>query len=218
MNERQNGAPRPGGTPDRDPEQTQPQPQAGTGQTRAEERIAALDSSGASLSTQLDEARDQLAAATAAAEKAEAGWQRSQADFANYKRRTEQERAERARDAGDSLLLKVIALADDFDLAVAHVPPEAQGSPWVEGIVAIDRKIRSLLESEGIKPMQAEGQQFDPNEHQAISYEETSDLPDGTVLQVLQQGYIIRDRILRPALVAVARNDRSTSHNDPTND
>lgn len=213
MTARQNGAPQPGATPDPDDEQPQ-QPTAA--RTRAEERIAALDTSGASLSAQLDESRDQLTTATEATARAEAGWQRSQADFANYKRRTEQERTERAGLASDSLLLKVVALADDFDLAVEHVPPEAQASPWVEGISAIDRKLRALLESEGVKPMQAEGKIFDPNEHQAISYEETAAVPDGTVLKVLQQGYLIRDRILRPALVAVARNDESASHFDDT--
>ena len=216
MNERQNGAPQPGATPDMEPEEAQ---QPAAGRTRAEERIAALDGSGASLSAQVDELRDQLAMATEAAEKAESGWQRSQADFANYKRRTEQERADRAGLASDALLLKVIAVADDFDLAIEHVPTEAQGSPWVEGIAAIDRKLRALLDSEGVKPMEAEGQPFDPNQHQAISYEETAEAPDGTVLKVLQQGYTIRDRVLRPALVAVARNDDpSTSTNDPTND
>ena len=218
MNDRTNGAPDQARRPDDPPTKGEPAP-ATRGRTRAEERIAALDTDGAaSLAARIDELEDELAGARAAADEAKAGWQRSQADFANYKRRTEQERAEQAGRAGDALLLKVVAIADDFDLAIEHVPAEAGESPWVEGIVAIDRKLRSLLESEGVTPIASEGQPFDPHEHQAISYEEAADVPDGTVLKVLQNGYHIRDRILRPALVAVARNDGSAPTPPDTND
>ena len=109
--------------------------------------------------------------------------------------------------AGDRLLVRVLDLADDFDLAVEHVPEETRDSPWVEGISAIDRKLRALLEAEGIVAMEGEGEPFDPHTQQAISYEDTADAPDGTVTKVIQRGYTIRDRVLRPALVAVARND-----------
>jgi molecular chaperone GrpE len=107
------------------------------------------------------------------------------------------------------LLLKVLAVADDFDLAVEHVPAEAQGSPWVAGITAIDRKLRALLESEGVTAMDTVGQPFDPREHEAIASEDTTEVPDGTIVRELQRGYRIRDRVLRPALVAVARNDQT---------
>jgi molecular chaperone GrpE len=100
-------------------------------------------------------------------------------------------------------------VADDLDMAIEHVPTEAQGSPWVAGITAIDRKLRAVLESEGVTAMQTEGQPFDPREHEAVSYEDATDVPDGTVLRELQRGYRIRDRVLRPALVAVARNDQT---------
>jgi molecular chaperone GrpE len=116
--------------------------------------------------------------------------------------------------ASDRLLVRVVGLADDFDLAVEHVPEEAMGTPWVEGISAIDRKLRALLEAEGIEAMEGEGQPFDPQSQQAISYEDTADVPDGTVIKVLQRGYSIRDRVLRPALVAVARNDDDTTSQD----
>ena len=103
----------------------------------------------------------------------------------------------------------MLAVADDFDLAIDHVPAEAQGSPWVEGIAAIDRKLRALLESEGVTAMQTVGEPFDPREHEAVSHEDSTDVPDGTVLRELQRGYRVRDRVLRPALVAVARNDQT---------
>ena len=145
------------------------------------------------------------------AAEAEAGWQRARADFANLKRRVEEERSELANSASDRLLSRVLGLADDFDLAIEHVPDDVRDSAWVEGISAIDRKLRALLEAEGVRPMGSAGEPFDPHTQQAISYEDTADLPDGTVIKVLQRGYTIRDRVLRPALVAVARNEDSTT-------
>jgi molecular chaperone GrpE len=177
------------------------------GGTRAEERIAALDTEGAAVSAQVEELASRLEAAELRAEEAEAGWQRARADYQNLKRRSEEQRAESAGIAGDRLLIRVLDLADDFDLAVEHVPEEARETPWVEGITAIDRKLRALLEAEGIEAMAGEGEPFDPQTQQAISYEDTDDLPDGTVIKVLQRGFTIRGRVLRPALVAVARND-----------
>jgi molecular chaperone GrpE len=214
MNDKTNGAPGANGNPEQ-----ADQAKAGAakrGGTRAEERIAALDTSGASLSEQLTQLTVELEAAEQRAAEAEAGWQRARADFANLKRRTEEERAESASIAADRLLIRVLDLADDFDLAVEHVPDEAKDSPWVEGIAAIDRKLRTLLEAEGISAMEGEGEPFDPHTQQAISYEDTADVPDGTVTKVIQRGYTIRDRVLRPALVAVARNDSAID--DTTND
>jgi molecular chaperone GrpE len=197
-----------------DPAQArQPMP----GRTRAEERIAALDTSGATLASRVEDLETALAEAERRVEEAQAGWQRERADFTNYKRRSEQEAAERAGRAADDLLLKVVAVADDFDLAIDHVPAEARGSAWVEGISAIDRKLRLLLESAGVTALRTVGQPFDPREQQAVSYEEAMEVPDGTVLRELQRGYRVGERILRPALVAVARNDdmQTTSASTP---
>ena len=204
MNDRTNGAETPqteGG------EEAAEEAEAQTGRTRAEERIAALDERGGSMTEELEQLAGELQIAEQRAVEAEAGWQRARADFANLKRRTQEERAEFATVASDRLLVRVLDLADDFDLAVAHVPDDVQGTPWVDGISAIDRKLRALLEAEGITSLDAEGQPFDPQTQQAISYEDTADVPDGTVIKVLQRGYTVGDRILRPALVAVARND-----------
>ena len=209
MNDRSNGAPRNGH--DSEPE---PVTQATPAGTRAQERIAALDTKGASLAARLEELEAQLGEARGRAEDAEAGWQRARADFSNLKRRVEEERTERADAASDRLLSRVLELADDFDLAIEHVPDDVRGTPWVEGIDAIDRKLRALLDAEGVKPMGSEGEPFDPHTQQAISYEDSTDVPDGTVLRVLQRGYTIRDRVLRPALVAVARNDDTPITND----
>jgi molecular chaperone GrpE len=212
MNDKTKGAPGANGNPEQADQAKDSA--AKRGGTRAEERIAALDTSGASLREQVAQLTAELEAAEQRAGEAEAGWQRARADFANLKRRTEEERAESANIAADRLLIRVLDLADDFDLAVEHVPEDAKGSPWVEGIAAIDRKLRLLLEAEGITAMGGEGEAFDPHTQQAISYEDTLDVPDGTVTKVIQRGYTIRDRVLRPALVAVARNDDATNDQD----
>jgi molecular chaperone GrpE len=214
MNDKTNGAPGANGNPEQADQATTSA--AKRGGTRAEERIAALDTSTSSLREQVAQLSAELEAAEQRAAEAEAGWQRARADFANLKRRTEEERAESATIAADRLLIRVLDLADDLDLAVEHVPAEAKDSPWVEGIAAIDRKLRTLLEAEGISAMEGEGEPFDPHTQQAISYEDTVDVPDGTVTKVIQRGYTIRDRVLRPALVAVARNDDATG--DESND
>jgi molecular chaperone GrpE len=179
--------------------------------TRADERIASLDASAAGLAGQVEELRGQLELAQQEAADNKAAWQRAAADFANYRRRTEEDRLRDLGLANEMLIRKVLALADDFDLAVDHVPAEHAASPWVEGIVQIDRKLRTLLESEGVTPIEALGKPFDPHEHDAVSHEETTDAPDGTVLRELQRGYYLRDRVLRPALVAVANNPTTTA-------
>lgn len=180
--------------------------------TRAEERIESLDTSPAALAAELEELRGRAAAAEQEAAENKAGWQRSAADFANYRRRTDQQREEELGLANEVLLLKLLMIADDFDRAIAHVPPEQRDSAWVEGITAIDRKLRALLESEGVTQSEAAtGRLFDPREHEAISYEETSEVPEGTVFRELARGYRIRDRILRPSLVSVGKGGTPTT-------
>src|SRR5262245_14245721 len=127
-------------------------PAASVHRTRAEERIASLDTSGAGNAGVVEELRTQLELAQQEAADNKAAWQRTAADFANYKRRTDEDRMRDLGLANEVLIRKVVALADDFDLAVDHVPTEHASSPWVGGIAQIDRKLRSLLESEGVTP------------------------------------------------------------------
>jgi molecular chaperone GrpE len=185
--------------------------------TRAEERIAELDASPQALSAEVDTLRQQLEAAQQEAAENKQGWQRAAADFANYRRRTDQERDAMIGIANEVLLAKVLAVADDFDRAVAAVPEELQGHGWVDGVAAIDRKLRLVLDSEGITPIEALGKQFDPHEHEAVAQEERHDVAEGTVIAELQRGYRIRDRVLRPAMVAVAKGGPETNSNDTTN-
>jgi molecular chaperone GrpE len=186
-------------------------PQPTLRRTRAEERIADLDTSPTRLTAELDQLRAALEAAQQEAAENKAAWQRSAADFSNYKRRTEQEREAMVGLANEVLLAKLLSIVDDFDRAIANMPAELQGVSWIGGISAIDRKLDQLLESEGLTPIEALGKQFDPHEHEAIAQEDRPGVPEGTVVAELQKGYRIRDRVLRPAMVAVARHSSDNS-------
>jgi molecular chaperone GrpE len=173
--------------------------------TRAEERIAELDASPAALAEQIEQLREQLLAAEREADENKTGWQRAVADFANFRRRTEQDRLASLGLASEALLVKLLNVADDFDRAIGQLPAELRDEPWVEGVVAIDRKLRAVLESEGLSPIEAENQPFDPQVHEAVAQDPTDRVPEGTVTSEFQRGYMLRDRVLRPALVAVAK-------------
>jgi molecular chaperone GrpE len=144
-----------------------------------------------------------------------AALQRERAEFTNYKRRTAEEREQMAGLAAEGLIRKVLALADDFDLAVEHRPTSGVDDGWVEGIAAIDRKLRQLLESEGVTAIEAAaGVAFDPREHEAIVNVPNTGRPGGEIVEELRRGYRLRDRVIRPALVAVADYDAATT--EPT--
>jgi len=134
-------------------------------------------------------------------------WQRSAADFSNFKRRTEEERELVAQFANALLIGKVLAVLDDFDRALENVPPDLHEG-WVDGVRLVERKLRGVLEAEGVTPIEAVGQPFDPNIHEAVVHEETADHPDNEVIGELQRGYRLHDRVLRPALVRVANNPK----------
>jgi molecular chaperone GrpE len=96
---------------------------------------------------------------------------------------------------------------DDFDRALESVPADAH-DPWIEGVRLVERKMRSVLESEGVTPIESVGQPFDPNLHEAVVHEPTADHPDNQVIGELQRGYRMHDRVLRPSLVRVANNPK----------
>ena len=190
-------------------------PQPSLHRSRADERIAELDTSPTRLTAELDQLRAALEAAQQEAAENKAAWQRSAADFSNYKRRTEQERGAMVELANEMLLAKLLTIVDDFDRAIANMPAELGDVSWVGGISAIDRKLDQLLTSEGLTPIEALGKPFDPHQHEAIAQEDRPGVPEGTVIAELQKGYRIRDRVLRPAMVAVARHstDNQTTSN-----
>jgi len=172
--------------------------------TRAEDRIAELETRPTALLAQIEELTAERDAALAKADEHLVTAQRAAADYANLKRRSEADRERDLDRAREALLTRVVELADDFDLALEHLPPEARDNPWLEGIVAIDRKLRALLEREGVSAIEALGLPFDPNEHEALSHFSGSGAPEGEVVLEIRRGYRLRDRVLRPALVAVS--------------
>ena len=159
------------------------------------------------LLEKIEELTRELEATKASSEEHRYNWQRSAADFANYKRRTDEERATLAAFSNASLIAKLLAVLDDFDRALENVPPETHDA-WIEGVKLVERKLRNVLESEGVTPIQAVGKPFDPNLHEAVVHEETADHPDNHVIDEVQRGYRLHDRVIRPSLVRVANNPK----------
>ena len=174
--------------------------------TRSEERIDALSTPTRSeLLDELNEAQQELARAREQADDNLRNWQRAAADLSNYKRRTEEERAAAGMFANAILLTRLLDVLDDFDRALDNVPPEFHES-WVEGVRLVERKLGNVLEAEGVTPIEAAGQTFDPNLHEAVVHEETTEYPDNTVIGEVQRGYLLHGKVLRPSLVRVANN------------
>jgi len=173
--------------------------------TRAEERAAEIDISPTKLLADIEALTGDRDAALQKAEEYLAGLQRERAEFSNYRRRTTEEREAMLGLASEDLIRKVLALADDFDLAIDARPADIANEAWVEGVAAIDRKLRVLLESEGVSQIDASpGTPFDPREHEAIASVPGTAHRDGEIVEEIRRGYRLRDRVVRPALVAVA--------------
>jgi molecular chaperone GrpE len=187
--------------------------------TRAQERADKIDVSPTKLLADIEKLGEELKDAQARAEEYLAGLQRERAEFANYRRRTSEEREAMLGLAGEDLIRKVLTLADDFDRAIEARPESVAADAWFEGIVAIDRKLRALLESEGVSPVDASpGTPFDPREHEAIANVPGTGRAEGQIVDEIRRGYRLRDRIVRPALVAVAAGPESAPNAgaDPT--
>ncbi len=180
--------------------------------TRAQERMDEIDISPTKLLADIDQLKTELDAAKSETAQYLGALQRERAEFQNYRRRTTEERERDAGLAAEGLLAKVLALADDFDRAIDSRPEALADDAWVEGVAAIDRKLRALLESEGVRPIDvAPGAPFDPREHEALVQVPSDEVPDGTVVAELQRGYRVRDRVLRPARVAIAKAPDKTN-------
>ena len=146
--------------------------------------------------------------ATPQADENIAALQRMAADFANYRKRTDAERIEFARFAKADLIAKLLDVLDAYDRALATTPEELRGSSWVEGMWLIERKLRQILEAEGLTSVDSLGQPFDPYLHEAVAHIE-SDAPEGTVINEHQKAYRLHDRVIRPAMVTVAKKKES---------
>jgi molecular chaperone GrpE len=129
---------------------------------------------------------------------------RKSAEFDNYRRRIERERREQSDQAITMLLDELLLVVDDFDRALTVDAGEG-GAAYRKGIELIHAKLNDLLRKQGVRPFDAVGADFDPNLHQAVVHEESADHRDGEVIAELRKGYMIGDRLLRPAMVKVAK-------------
>ncbi len=141
-------------------------------------------------------------------------WQRAQADLANYKRRAEQEREQERKYAAAPLFRELLAMQDNFYRAFETLPVELREFSWVQGVALTYAHLDGLLQMYGVTPIQTEpGQPFDPAVHEAVTHEETDAYPDGAITAEYQRGYHLHDRVLRPALVRVAKAKSAAATN-----
>ena len=149
---------------------------------------------------------EQLVAAKVDAEKYLNNWHRAEADFQNYKKRTDQERDELRRFGNVSIIINLLPVLDDFERAFASLDSHLAGLSWFDGILLIYRKLRQLLENAGVTQIETEGQSFDPRFHEAVAH---VDGEEGKVISEVQRGYKLHDRVLRPAMVVVGKGKGS---------
>jgi len=148
-----------------------------------------------SLKRQVEEAEAKLAETVD-------GWQRSQAEFQNYKKRVERDNEMMRTNMKGDIVKKILPVLDDLERAMQNRPAD---EPWTDGIELIVRKFQTILDGEGVKKIDAEGVEFNPNFHEAISNEPSEEVESGNVIAVVQNGYMLGERVVRPALVRVAQ-------------
>ena len=129
---------------------------------------------------------------------------RSQADFENYKKRSAREKEEAIKYANSSLLERLVAIIDNFELGLEAAKGEREQSPIYSGMTLVLKQLSDLLAENGLQPIEAEGKKFDPNLHEAIAREPGDQFPEGIVLRQIRRGYRFRDRLLRPSSVVVS--------------
>ena len=131
-------------------------------------------------------------------------WKRTQADFLNYKRRAEQEKREMGVYANTQLILTLLPVLDDFERAFNSISHKHAKTDWMDGIRLVEKKLKTILEAQGLSPIKAVGEIFDPNLHEALMHIKGE---DGIVVQEMQKGYKLNDKVIRPSQVAVGNGE-----------
>lgn len=166
------------------------------------------DAASPQVTAEIEALQQELAGTRAKMEEYLDGWQRSRAEFANYKKRVEREQAQAYQNARGAVIKHFLEVLDDLERALKNRPQDEEGQAWVaafRGIELVYRKLLTALEGEGVTRMQADGQFFDPNLHEAVTSEDSEAHQSGQIIEVLQHGYLLGERVLRPAVVRVAR-------------
>ena len=171
----------------------------------SEETTEQVEAPEADSTDAIHELETALAEATQKAQNYHEGWQRERADFSNYKKRVERDLLTMRFNAKVDTLKALLPILDDFERAMDNLPEELAEQPWLDGIRAIQRKLQKSLEDEGIQTLDPVGEPFDPTLHEAIGQDSDTDMESGHVSTTLQKGYVVGDRVLRPALVRVAQ-------------
>lgn len=154
------------------------------------------------LAAEIEALKRQLAASEAKLAENVEGWQRSVADFQNYKKRVERDNELMYASMKGDIIKKVLPAIDDLERAMQNRPAD---NAWANGIELIARKLQNMLVAEGLKRIEAEGVEFNPTFHEAISHEPADNVASGHVIAVVQNGYMLGERVIRPALVRVAQ-------------
>lgn len=183
-------------------------PVAGEAETQAEKQTEATpqpaggrSAEARELERQLDEAREQLRQAEERARENLDRWQRAQADLANYRRRAQYEREEQEKYAVTAVIAALLPVLDSFDRAWQTLPGQLRRLTWLSGVAMIHSQLRGTFERLGLVEIEADDQPFDPTLHEAVDSEPSEGPPH--VVAVLQAGYKLHDRVLRPTLVKV---------------
>jgi molecular chaperone GrpE len=150
------------------------------------------------LESELEKAREE-------ARQNQERWQRERADLENLKKRTARERAETLKFANESVLRDLLPILDNLERAVAHAQGGGNGQPLVEGVALVLKSLRDVLERHGVTRIEAKGTPFDPAQHQAMAHVESAEHEPNSVIEEHQPGYRLQERLLRPALVSVAK-------------
>jgi molecular chaperone GrpE len=139
---------------------------------------------------------------------------RSQADFENYKKRSAREKDDAIKYANSSLLERLLPIVDNFELGLAAARGEGEESPIYSGMNLVLKQLNDFLAENGLQPIEAVGQKFDPNLHEAIAHEPSDEVPEETVIRQARRGYKFKDRLLRPSSVVVSSGPATEATSD----
>ena len=158
------------------------------------------------LKAELEQARARIAELEAKLAESEDRYLRTVAESQNFRRRMEEQKAEERRFANRELVLGLLGVMDNFERALAAAEESASFESLIGGVRLTMRQMQDFLSKQGVAPIEALGKEFDPNYHEAVMRVEDSEHPDNTVVEELQRGYVMHDRVLRPSMVKVARS------------
>jgi molecular chaperone GrpE len=162
----------------------------------------AISVNGEQANVKLDALQSQLTEAESKASEYKDGWARSQAEFQNYRKRIERDNELTYASMKSDIIKKVLPALDDLERALQNRPAD---DAWASGVELIARKFQNILENEGVKRIEAKGAAFDPNFHEAITHEPSEEVESGHIIDVVQNGYMMGERVIRPAMVRVAQ-------------